>query len=200
MMQHTETIHGYFRRALLMAALFALLVPSPAQALPPKYFSLTNPRIEIVNGALAVKLGIGFDHVTGLYEMLKDGATVELVVSAKLERVRALWSNVTLMEKECSSALEHNPLTREFSLYLPGESKPLLDKNLDRLLDATWEKFELVLGPLALLDGEQKGTEYRMTLHLALRHAKVPPWLVKNFMFWSKDIVDPETITLPFTH
>jgi hypothetical protein len=177
-----------------------LLLPCASFAVPPKYFEVGNPRLETKNGMITVKLAIGVDNPTGLFEMLKDGAAVELLINAKLERVRTLWTNVTLAETDILSSLQHNPLTREFSLYMPGGGKPLLDKSLDKLLAATWEKFEILFGPVTLLDGEGKDTEYRMTLTLSLQHAKAPPWLGKGFMIWSKDILDPEKVVLDFRY
>lgn len=188
--------------AVIFAAtvLLALLLPCASFAVPPKYFEVENPRMETTNGTITVRLSIGVDNPTGLFEMLKDGASVELLINAKLERVRTLWTNVTLAEMDVLSSLQHNPLTREFSLYMPGGDKPLLDKNLDRLLAATWEKFVILFGPVTLLDGEEKDTEYRITLTLKLQHAKPPPWLVKGFMVWSKDILDPEKVVLNFRY
>ncbi len=184
---------------LYLAALLALLAGTAAWAVPPKYFELSDVRLDLSSGDIVAKLSIDVDNLTGLYEMLKDGASVELVVTARLERLRSLWSNVTLAEVELFSSLQHNPLTREFSLYMPGESTPVLDKNLERLLDSTWHKFSVDLGPLRILDGEN-GSDYRVTLSLALQHAKPPPWLARNFLFWSKTILDPEKVELPFSH
>lgn len=178
---------------LLLAALF----PCAARAVPPRYFTVGNPHLEVAQGGIEVRLAIGVDNLTGFYEMLKDGASVELTANARLERVRSLWTNVLLAETEVASSLQHNPLTREFSLYMPGEEKPLLDKNLERLLAATWSKFGFPVAPLSLLDGE-KGSEYRILVILRLQHAKPPPWLAKSFMLWSKEILDPEKITLDF--
>lgn len=196
--------HALFSRAMTIRAaaliMVALLLPCAAFAVPPKYFDVENPRLETKDGTITVRLAIGVDNPTGLFEMLKDGASVELLINAKLERVRTLWTNVTLAEMDVLSSLQHNPLTREFSLYMPGGDKPLLDKNLDRLLAATWEKFVILFGPVSLLDGEEKGTEYRITLTLKLQHAKPPPWLAKGFMVWSKDILDPEKVVLDFTY
>ncbi len=183
---------------LALAAVLVLHLAFPARAVPPKYFDITNARLETASGEIIARLSVTVDNVTGLYEMLKDGATVELVIRAKLERVRAFWTNVTLAERELFSTLQHNPLTREFSLFMPGEATPMLDRNLDRLLAATWHKFSLSLGSMDILDGD-KGSEYRVSLTLSLQHAKPPPWLAKNFSFWSKAIVDPEMVELPFS-
>lgn len=194
-----------FRRAgggaVLLAAVLAVVLFSaaPARAVPPKYFEVSGAHVVIQGGDIVAKLSIDVDNPTGLFEMLKDGASIELSVTAKLERIRTLWTNVTLAEAEFTSMLQHNPLTREFALYMPGESKPLLDRNLERLLAATWHKFSATAGTTAALDGE-KDSDYRVTLTLVLQHAKPPPWLIRNSMFWSKKILDPETIELPFRY
>lgn len=201
-MRHSgHATHGFARRVFsgfLLSVLLTLTLVGIARTVPPKYFDVSDARLEVGDNAIVARLAVGVDNLTGLYEMLKDGASVELVISAKLERVRTLWPNVLLTEMELFSALQHNPLTREFSLYMPGEAKPMLDKQLERLLAATWSKLSVNFGSLDLLDGE-KGSSYRATLRLALQHAKPPPWLAKNFMFWSKDIVDPETVVMEFT-
>jgi len=186
--------------ALLAFALAVVLyAAAPARAVPPKYFAVSDAHIIIQSGEVIAKLSIDVDNPTGLFEMLKDGASIELQVTATMERVRALWTNVTLAEAEFTSTLQHNPLTREFALYMPGESQPLLDRNLERLLSATWHKFSATVGPTAALDGD-KDSEYRVTLTLVLQHAKPPPWLIRNSMFWSKKILDPETVELPFRY
>lgn len=186
--------------SLAASVLLTLAFARVSFAVPPKYFEVENPRVETTGANITVNLSIGVDNPTGLFEMLKDGASVELLINAKLERVRTFWTNVTLAEMDVLSSLQHNPLTREFSLYMPGGDKPLLDKNLDRLLAATWEKLTILFGPVTLLDGEEKDTEYRITLTLKLQHAKPPPWLVKGFMVWSKDILDPEKVVLNFRY
>lgn len=187
-------------RGCCAGALIALFAPSLARAVPPKYFVVADPRLEVQDNGVAVKLGVGCDNLVGLFEMLKDGASVELLLSAKLERLRTFWTNVTVAEQEWVSSLQHNPLTREFALCMPGETRPLLDKQLDRLLAATWSKLVIRFEPLSIFDGEEKNTEYAITLILNLQHAKPPPWLAKNFMFWSKNVLEPEKITLPFTY
>lgn len=192
---------GLFLRSCtgLLVAIALLFGVSPAHAVPPKYFEVSAPRLKIASGNISVALSISVDNVTGLFEMLKDGASVELVVNAKLERLRTLWTNVTLTEVDLLSSLQHNPLTREFSLYMPGETKPMLDRNLDRLLAATWEKFSVTFATVDMLDGD-KDSEYQVVLTLNLQHAKPPPWLARNFSFWSKTILEPEKVILPFTY
>jgi hypothetical protein len=192
---------GFFRavRVPILGLVCALLFVLPGQGVPPKYFEVSKLRVSLDSGSIAVSLSISVDNVTGLYEMLKDGASVELAVSTKIERPRTFWTNVSLAETELLSTLQHNPLTREFALYMPGETKPLLDRNLDRLLDATWRKFTANLGPTDILDGEQ-GTDYRITLTLNLQHAKPPPWLAKDFVLWSKKITEQEVVVAEFTH
>lgn len=201
-MRHSgHATHGFARRGFsgfLLSLLLTLSFAGIARTVPPKYFDVSDARLEIGDSAIVAKLAVGVDNLTGLYEMLKDGASVELVIAAKLERVRTLWPNVLLTEMELFSTLQHNPLTREFSLHMPGEAKPMLDKQLERLLAATWAKLSVPFGSPDILSGE-KNSPYRVTLKLALQYAKPPPWLAKNFMFWSKNIVDPETVLIEFT-
>ena len=186
-------------RGVLPGMLCVLMLALPARGVPPKYFDIANARVILDADEIAVALSIGLDNVTGLYEMLKDGASIELIVSATLERPRTFWANVVLADAKFFSSLQHNPLTREFALQMPGESTPLVDKNLHRLMEATWRKFTVKLGGISLLNSE-KGTDYQITLTLDLQHAKPPPWLAKDFMFWSKKILTPEKVVLPFTY
>lgn len=201
MFPYGGAIRGLFRSlpALALGLLCVIMLALPARAVPPKYFDVLDAAISLAPEDITARLSINVDNVTGLYEMLKDGASIELLVNAKLERVRTLWTNVTLVEMDLFSTLHHNPLTREFSLYMPGETKPMLDKNLDRLLAATWQKYVVHFGPASVLDGE-KGSAYQAVLTLNLQHAKPPPWLAKDFMLWSKKIVEPEKIELPFSY
>lgn len=199
MFPNNGAFRGRFRPlpALGLGLLCVALLALPVFAVPPKYFDVRDASLATDSGAIAVRLSVSVDNVDGLYAMLKDGASVELLVNARLERQRAYWTNVTLAEMELVSTLQHNPLTREFFLLMPGAATPTLDKNLERLLAATWQKYRISFGPTAILDGEP-GTEYRVVLTLNLQHAKPPPWLAKDFMFWSKNIVEPETLYLPF--
>ncbi len=197
-MPETARIYSRLYRALLSAGILLLLSWHHAFALPPQHFVIQPPAIETRTGSIVVRLGISVDNVDGLYEMLKDGASFQLVVDAKLERVRTFWTNVLLSEKQQVSILRHNPLTREFMLYMPGEEKPLLDKNLERLLAATWHKYQVNVGPVGLLRQAEAGSAYQILLNIALRHAEVPPWLAKNYVLWSWNVVDPVNITLPF--
>ncbi len=200
-MLHGGAMRGFFRflSAFGLGLVCAILFARPGFAVPPKYFDVMDAALATDSGVITVSLSISVDNVDGLYAMLKDGASLELLVAAKLERVRTFWTNVTLADVELVSTLQHNPLTREFSLFMPGAAAPMLDKNLERLLAATWQKYSVFFGPVSILDGEAD-SEYRAVLTLNLQHAKPPPWLAKDFMLWSKAIVEPETITLPFRH
>lgn len=185
--------------ALLAAVLFCFVLPLAAWALPPEHFVTKDLTMETRTGNIVVRVGVSVDNEAGLHDMLKDGASVQLTAEMQLERLRGLWTNVTLAEKTYTSMLRHNPLTREFLLYMPGESTPVTDKNLSRLLVATWHKLSLPLGPVELLRQVETGHQYRISLHLTLRHTEVPPWLAKAFVFWSKEVVEPVTLTIPFS-
>ena len=185
---------------LLLAALFALLAVEVAHAVPPKYFELTSPSLAVSSGSIIAKADISVDNLRGLFDMLKDGAAIELKVKATFVRERTLWANVAISEKELVYVLRHNPLTREFAMFVPGRPQPMLDKNLNRLLKATWSKFQVDFGPLSMLEKQEDPVRYKAVLVMTLQHAEVPPWLAKQFVLWSKNIVEPETVTLPFSY
>ena len=187
-------------KVLVLALALSLFAAGYASAVPPKYFELSSPSISASTGAIIAKVSISVDNLRGLFDMLKDGATLELRINAAFERVRTLWTNVTIYEKEYVYILRHNPLTREFAMFVPNEPQPLLDKNLNRLLFATWSKFQVDFGPPSLLENPGSDTEYKALLAITLQHVDVPPWLAKNFVLWSKNVVAPETVTLPFRH
>ena len=85
-------------------------------------------------------------------------------------------------------------------LELPsdGEEKTLRDKNLTRLLHASWRKLSLYVAPLRTLRAEGSGEEFVIACEVSLQHTEVPPWLEKSSIFWSSDVVPPEKRELPF--
>jgi hypothetical protein len=155
--------------------------------------------MDVRAGVLIVRVSISVDNEPGLAAMLKDGASVQLTADLRLERLRTLWTNVTLAEKSYASILRHNPLTREFMLYMPEESSAMTDRNLARLLAETWYKLDFPLIDIDTLRRQDPGHEYRISLFLTLRHTEIPPWLSNAFAFWFKDVVEPVTLTIPFS-
>lgn len=176
---------------------FPLLWPENAEAVPPRSFVLTPPLVSTENGELGMELAVSVDTIEGLRDMLKDGAIMELSIKARLEKPRTLLPNELLTEKTLSSLIRHNPLTREFSLTPPGSEQIIVDKNLGRLITSTWQKISFPLAPLSLFQKEEAKTQYRIILEFSLRHTEVPPWLSKAFLFWSWDVVEPQTLTIP---
>ncbi len=190
------------RTLLFVTAFIALALVQAVQlvqAAAPQRFALHGPRMDTETGDILVRLGVDVDTTDGLGDMLRDGAIMELTIEARLERVRTLWANATLSEKTLTALLRHNPLTREFSLTMPGDDTYIVDKNLHRLFAATWHKIVFSLGSLTLLQEAAPESAYRIDLTISLRHAEVPPWMAKTFLFWSWDVVEPVSIVIPFT-
>ena len=125
---------------------------------------------------------------------------LQLGVTVTISRKRSWWSNVELAHREYRSVISHDPLSREFVLELPtgGEEKTLRDKNLTRLLHASWRKLSLYVAPLRTLRAEGSGEEFVIAFEVSLQHTEVPPWLEKSSIFWSSDVVPPEKRELPF--
>ena len=183
--------------ALLLAGLPVRL--QPARAATPEHFIVKNSSIDAKNGSLVISLGLDVENTQKLHDMLKNGAAMLLAANVKLERLRALWTNETIREQSFVSHLRHNPLTREFLITMPGGEKHLADRNLERLLAATWHNLSLHIGSRDMLLRYGGNTKYRITLDLSLRHTEIPPWLAKTLIFRSWDIAEPITLTIPFT-
>ncbi|MGJ3523285.1 DUF4390 domain-containing protein [Nitratidesulfovibrio sp. D1] len=182
---------------LILFALFLLSVANPAQAAPPRQFVLDTFAIETRDDTLVLRLGVGVDDPDGLRDLLKDGAEMELRGTATLTRRRGVLPDVTLAEKVFACVLRHDTLTREFELRLEGRESPWRDKNLARLLEATWKRLVLPLAPISTLE---KGEPHRVSLALSLRHTDVPPWLSRTLFFWSWEVVPDATFTQDFTY
>ena len=186
---------------LLPALITALLLLcSPAMALPPQKLLMAPQTTSIRAGDIFLNLSLTVDNEDGLRDLLKDGAVLQLGITVSVSRKRSWWSNVELAHREYRSIIRHDPLSREFVLELPsdGEEKTLRDKNLTRLLHASWRKLSLYVAPLRTLRAEGSGEEFVIACEVSLQHTEVPPWLEKSSIFWSSDVVPPEKRELPF--
>ena len=166
----------------------------------PQRFILETPVLVAVAGTLYADCSLSVDDEDGLRDLLKDGAVLELRISTEVERRRSWWSNADLGSGVFVSALRHDPLTREFLLTLPGDGRETLhrDRNLTRLLYATWRKLRL---PILAEQAFPKGRgpqDYLITLTFELRHTELPPWLEKSPGFWSSDVVPQERRELEY--
>ena len=186
---------------LLPALVVALLLLcAPAMALPPQKLMLAPPATSLRGGDIFLNLSLTVDNEDGLRDLLKDGAVLQLGITVTVSRKRSWWSNVELAHREYRSVIRHDPLSREFVLELPSDSeeKTLRDKNLTRLLHASWRKLSLYVAPLRALRAEGSGEEFVIAFEASLQHTEVPPWLEKSSIFWSSDVVPPEKRELPF--
>jgi hypothetical protein len=158
------------------------------------------PALRTADAFLIAELSIAVDNEAGLRDLLKDGAVIELEIQASVERLRSLLGNAELGRQTRVSLLRHDPLSREFLLTVPGaeDDRELRDRNLTRLLHAGWKKLVFPLVPLKTLRAEGEDEEFAVELRVSLRHADVPPWLQKNFVFWSSEVAPQLHFTLPF--
>jgi hypothetical protein len=158
------------------------------------------PVLRTAEGFLVADISIAVDNEAGLRDLLKDGALLELEIQASVERLRSLLGNAELERQTRAFLLRHDPLSREFLLSAPGahDAGDMRDRNLTRLLHAGWKKLTLPLVPLKTLRAEGEDEEFAVELRVTLRHADVPPWLQKNFVFWSSEVAPQLHFTLPF--
>jgi hypothetical protein len=157
------------------------------------------PLLRTADALLVAEMSLAVDNEAGLRDLLKDGAILELVITASVERLRTLLGNDELGQETYVSVLRHDPLSREFLLTLPGaDNREMRDRNLTRLLHAGWKTLVLPLIPLKTLRAEGEDEAFAVRLGITLRHADVPPWLQKNFVFWSSEVAPQLNFTLPF--
>ena len=149
------------------------------------------PMAAVENGLVLLRLALTVDNEEGLFVLLKDGAVLELAISALVERERMLWRNAKAAKVEFSSILRHDPLSRDFVILVPtpdGE-KEVRDRNLNRLLQASWRQLSLPVISLEDMLRKEPAETYQVLLTIALRHTEVPPWLEKSSLFWSSEVV-----------
>jgi hypothetical protein len=187
--------------AACLGLFFTLFFARPAFAQPPHKLLLEPPVPAVENGILTVNLSLTVDAEDGLRDMLKDGAVLELSIAADVERERGWWRNAQVAAAAFSSVIRHDPLSRDFLVNVPTRDgdRELRDKNLTRLLFASWRRLSLPVAVLETLGRNEGGGEYIITLDIGLHHIDVPPWLENTLVFWSADVVSPEKRTVFFS-
>jgi len=171
--------------------LFVLCRPPDAHALPPREIIMDPPAAVVEDGMIILRLALTVDNEEGLFTLLKDGAVLELGLSVLVERERTLWRNAKAVGVDFSSILQHDPLSRDFVLRVPtpdGE-KEVRDRNLSRLLQASWRRLALPVASLEELRRKEPAASYQVVLTVSLRHTGVPPWLERSSLFWSAEVV-----------
>lgn len=189
------------RACALLCACVSLFFSSVAAALPPQELIMDPPAAVVEKGMLTLKLALTVDNEEGLLALLKDGAVLELAVSAGIERERAFWRNAALAGAEFSSILRHDPLSRDFVVLVPtpeGE-KEIRDRSLTRLLQASWRRLSLPVVPFADMPQDEPAAPYLVRIVISLRHTDVPPWLEKSSVFWSAELVPRVSRNFMFT-
>lgn len=171
-----------------------------AEAAPPQRFVIEGPELREDAGRLTAECSVTVDDEDGLRALLKDGAVLELRIGMTVERKRSWWSNSEVSSSVFVSGLRHDPLTREFLLTMPSEGREILhrDRNLTRLLYATWRDLRLPLASLHLFESPDGPKDYLLTFNFELRHTELPPWLEKSPGFWSADVVPSEQRQLDY--
>ncbi|MDR2488810.1 MAG: DUF4390 domain-containing protein [Desulfovibrio sp.] len=191
---------GSARLFLPLSIIVWLLSCLPAMGVPPHRLLVAPPSAVISNDNLFLTLSLTANDEDGLRDLLKDGSVLRLGITVSISRQRSWWTDTEIARHEYASILRHDPLTRDFMVSLPAheEEKILRDKNLTRLLHVSWRKLSLFVVSLPTLYRQESNEEFLIEFTLNLQHTEVPPWLEKNFLFWSPDIVPQEKHTLPF--
>ena len=186
---------GIARRLLLQLLPLTLFFCAPAAAAGLERFTLGPARLEERQGMLRLSLPLSVDNEQALEHLLREGVMLELRLRVELERRRLLWFNEDIAALDFSSLLRHDPLNREFTLLLPDLAQPLRGRELRGLLAASWKKLDLPLLQSARLS---EGELYLAAVELRLLRAGAPPWLERTLMFWDKDVVEAEQLSLEY--
>ena len=181
--------------AAVVVLLFFLLLPaSPARA---QHIQLSNLILDNEAGAIAVRFSLALEEDEPLAAMLKEGAVVALRCRAALYRKRDLWSDEQIAETRLVSRVRNDALTREFVVEMPGEPQPARSVNLPALLNRTWNKIAMDLGPFSSL---KRGEEYVLELKVTLEHDDVPAWMRWALFFWSWKVAPAATYQMEFLY
>jgi hypothetical protein len=189
--------------ALSLPLLCLFMALSAASAAPPRRLVLAPPpKLQEYGNLLLVDLSVSVDSEENLRDILKNGAVLELGVSITVTRLRSILSDEEMEKREYSSIIRHDPLSRDFLATVPEISglREMKDKNLIRLLNASWRKLSLPSAYLSLLREQGPDEKFEVIVEISLRHTEVPPWLEKNFTFWDADVAASQKIVLPYTY
>ena len=187
---------------VLVLAFMATLAfrPTPCLAAPPQRLIVENARLAPHGGTLLFSCAVSVDEESGLHDLLKDGAVLELAVTLTLDRHRTWWTNSEVTSITYTSILRHDPLTRDFIVARTTAKGEELtrDRNLTRLLYSSWKKLEFAVVPMETFHELGTDRDYILQADISLRHTEVPPWLQNTVGFWSSSVVPSEEITLEF--
>jgi hypothetical protein len=177
------------------AVLLLLLCCCPPVALALQHFTGEAPELSVQEGGLGLSLRLSVDDEDELRLLLRNGASLELVINAEILRQRTFLPNESLDERNFSFLLKYDSLTRQYRMSDPLTGKILQDPNMRSLLTKTWKQLEL---PLTNMDIFAQDEDYLVLLKLTLQYAEIPPWLDRSLVFWSREVVEPETYKLEF--
>lgn len=177
---------------ILLACLFFSVAPARAAL---ESFVGELPELRAEGDVLTMTMRLSVDDEDALRVLLRDGATIELGVKVHIERRRTFFPNEEIGELEFSSLLKYDSLVRLYRLTEPIGERVVQDENLRSLLSKSWKNMSL---PLAMTSVFAEDEEYLVTVDLTLQHAELPPWLDKTLVFWSREVVAPETFKLDY--
>lgn len=191
---------GFLPTLLVLLLLFASALPAFCAAAP-KRLILFAPEARVHNNTVIVDLGVSIDSIEGLANLLRDGAVLSLDITLNIERERSWWANAEAGSKEYASVLRHDPLSRDFIVTIPNGAgfRETRDRNLPRLLKASWLKLELPLVRVEMLADAEPAEEYLIVAGVSLHHTEVPPWIENTTLFWSSEVVPAEKRTAVFS-
>lgn len=196
-----QVIRSFCTTYVVLFMLLLLTLPSVAPAAyaatvtPLEHFTYETPQLHKKDKELYLYMPVSVNNEDSLQGILRDGATIQLKLDTTVKRQRTLWFGEKLQETSFSLILKHDLLTRNFRII--GNEGEIISqhKNLRSLLQKSWKKLDI---PIISLDQLHPEEQYSVDISLSLQHVELPPWLDKTLVFWSRDIVAPETLKLDY--
>lgn len=193
----TRTASRYFRRVAvlpLLALLFALWMPAPAQA---QHIVLSDLVLDNHAGNVMVRFSLALDDEREIEQVLIDGARLALVCRASLSDASGLLFDSTVTEARYVNRLSYDSLSKEFYLERSGGDPPVRGRDLASLLKEYWSVIEIDLGAFEALE---RGNDYALDLDVELKYDDVPKWLRRTLFFWSWSVAPSASYRMEFEY
>lgn len=181
------------RAAALALVLAAVLAAGAARA---QELQLTNLVVDSQAGAFTARFGVKPEGLIELKENLDAGITLALTAEAELAQAGGLLGGDTVFETAYVSELTYDALTKNYVIKRPG-AEPVTGEDLAQVMGRGWGRVSMALGPWEKLT---RGSDYVLTLTVALKRQDLPNWFERTLFFWSWEAVPATTYQLEFTY
>ena len=170
-----------FYTGIIVAFVFLLASQAAGQEIVPRNLIVDNEQ-----GAVQLRFGLRVLNSEKLSRYLKQGTSLRLHCTAKMEVERSFWWDKELRQSAITFMLRYDSLDDEYLLIMGKDKSEKRDSDLLTLLHSGWAQIRMDLGPWP-----EEYKEDNLVLYLTVRMVRidVPLWLKRTLFFWSWDVV-----------